>query len=148
MNTHPYLRAYLSGIFVPTLILPVILTVFIVIRLVMHLPVPIERAIVFPMALVPLLWGLWNMLWLASHVRTHLPIEFHGMLLPVLLVPVGALAASCLGILTVAGHGVTWFHVCEVPFTYIAPAFLCGLIGYYLVWKYVVGFVNRVLGIA
>ena len=26
MNTHPYLRAYLAGIFVPTLVLPLLLT--------------------------------------------------------------------------------------------------------------------------
>ena len=30
MNTHPYLRAYLAGIFVPTFVLPLLLTVFIV----------------------------------------------------------------------------------------------------------------------
>jgi hypothetical protein len=53
MNTHPYLRAYLAGIFVPTLVLPVLLTVFIVVRIVLKVPVPIEQAMIFPMALVP-----------------------------------------------------------------------------------------------
>jgi len=42
MNTHPYLRAYLAGIFVPTLVLPLLLTVFIVVRIV--LKVPFHRA--------------------------------------------------------------------------------------------------------
>ena len=78
MNPHPYLRAYLAGICVTTLILPVILTAFIVIRLVLMLPVPIERGLIFPMALVPAVWGLWNMLWLASHERTHLAVGVHG----------------------------------------------------------------------
>ena len=53
MNTHPYLRAYMAGIFVPTLVLPLLLTVFIVVRLVLQVPVPIEQAMIFPMAVVP-----------------------------------------------------------------------------------------------
>lgn len=124
------------------------LTGFILIRLVLQVPVPIERAIVFPMALVPLFWGLWNMLWLGSHTRTRLAIGYHGMLLPFLLMPAGALAARCLGILALGSNGVTWFHACHVPYALIVPAFLCALVAYYLVWKYIVGFVNRVLGIA
>ncbi|MDE3188774.1 MAG: hypothetical protein KGM96_14770 [Acidobacteriota bacterium] len=148
MNTHPYLRAFLAGVFVPTLVLPLMLAGFIVIRLVLQVPVPIERAIVFPMALVPLLWGLWNMLWLGSHARTRLAIEYHGMLLPILLMPAGALVARCLGILALGSNGVTWFHACHVPYALIVPAFLCALAGYYLVWKYIVGSVNQVLGIA
>lgn len=148
MNTHPYLRAFLAGIFVPVLVLPLILTVFIVVRLVLHVPFPIERGIIFPMALVPSLFGLWNMLWLASYERTHLPIGVHGAVLPVIGAPIGATVASCLGILTLGAHGATWFQACEVPYALIAVFFLAALAGYYLVWKYIVGFLNRVLGIA
>ncbi|MGA2085956.1 MAG: hypothetical protein ABSG60_10590 [Terracidiphilus sp.] len=148
MNTHSYLRAYLAGIFVPTLVLPLLLTVFIVVRIVLKVPVPIEQAIIFPMAVVPLLWGLWNMLWLCSHEHTHLPIGVYGAALPLLLAPVGALVATCLGVLEFDSAGVTWFHVCAVPYVLIAPCFLAALAGYYLVWKYIVGFLNRVLGIA
>ena len=148
MNTHPYLRAYLAGIFVPTLILPVLLTVFIVVRIVLKVPVPIEQALIFPMAVAPSLFGLWNMLWLGSHERTHLPIGLHGAILPLLLMPLGATTASCLGVLVLGSHGVTWFNACEVPYALIAPCFLAALAGYYLVWKYIVGGFNRVLGIA
>ncbi|HLY41375.1 MAG TPA: hypothetical protein VKR52_09175 [Terracidiphilus sp.] len=148
MNTHPYLRAFLAGVFVPTLILPILLTGFVVIRLVLQIQVPIERGMIFPMALVPSLFGLWNMLWLASHMRTHLPIGLHGAILPLLLMPAGALLASCLGILVLNATGVTWFQAFHVSYALIAPAFACALAGYYLVWKYIVGFVNRVLGIA
>jgi len=148
MNTHPYLRAFLAGTFVPTLILPLFLTVFIVVRLVLQAPIPIERGLVFPMALVPILWALWNVLWLGSHSRTHLPIGPHGALLPLLLMPAGAITASCLGILGLGAHGVSWFHTWYLPYEVIAPCFLAALAAYYLVWKYVVGFVNRVLGIA
>jgi hypothetical protein len=148
MNAHPYLRAYLAGIFVPTLVLPLLLAVFIVARLVLRLPVPIEQAMIFPMAVVPSLFGLWNMLYLCSRARTHLPIGLHGALLPVLMAPVGASIASCLGVLVLGAHGLTWFHVCQVPYTLVAPGFLAALAAYYLVWKYIVGFLNRVLGIA
>jgi hypothetical protein len=60
----------------------------------------------------------------------------------------GATTASCLGVLTLSTHGVTWFQACQIPYALIAPGFLAALAGYYLVWKYIVGFLNRVLGIA
>lgn len=148
MNTHPYLRAFLAGAFVPTLVLPLMLAGFIVARLGLQVPFPIERGLVFPMALVPCLWALWNMLWLGSNGRTHLSLGLHGALLPLLLMPAGAAAASCLGLLQVGARGATWFHALFVPYALIAPVFACALVGYYLLWKYVVGFVNRVLGIA
>jgi hypothetical protein len=148
MNTHPYLRAYLTGIFVPTLILPLLLTVFIVVRIVLKAPVPIEQGMIFPMAVVPSLFGLWNMLWLCSHARTHVPIGVHGAVLPLLMAPVGALVATCLHVLEFGSSSVTWFHALQVPYALIAPCFLAALAGYYLVWKYIVGFLNRVIGIA
>jgi hypothetical protein len=148
MNSHPYLRAFLAGAFVPTLILPLILTAYIVFRLALQVPFPFERGLVFPMALVPSLWAVWNMLWLGSHERTHLPIGVHGAVLPVLLLPGGATLATCLGILHLGSHGVTWFHSFYIPYVVIAPFFLGALVGYYLAWKYIVGFVNRTLGIA
>jgi hypothetical protein len=148
MNPHPYLRAYLAGIFVTTLILPIMLTAFIILRLVLQLPIPIERGLVFPMALVPAAWGLWNMLWLASHQRTHLTVGVHGALLPFLLLPTGALVAHSFGILAFGATSVTWFHACELPYILIAGLFCCGVAAYYLVWKYIVGFVNLNLGLA
>jgi hypothetical protein len=152
MNTHPYLRAFLAGVFVPTLILPVMLCVFIVVRLVLQEPFPIERGLIFPMAVVPALWGVWNMLHLmlngGSNARTHLSLGVHGAVLPLLLMPLGAALAISLGILQLGASGVNWFHACFVPYVLIAPVFLAALAFYYLAWKYIVGFVNRTLGIA
>lgn len=148
MNTHPYLRAFLAGAFIPTLVLPLMLTGFIVARLVLQVPFPLERAIVFPMALVPSLWAVWNILWLGSHTQTRLTIGPHGAILPLLLMPAGAILASCLGILRLGITGVTWFNTLYIPYALIAPCFLAVLAGYYLLWKYVVGFLNRTLGIA
>jgi hypothetical protein len=148
MKTHSYLRAYLAGIFVPTFILPLMLFGLIMLRLCIGIQVPIERGLVFPMALVPTLWGLWNMLWLASHTTTHLPVGVHGAVLPLLLVPAGAITAYCLGILSMGASSVTWFHMFEIPYALIAGGILAALAAYYLAWKYIVGFLNRVLEIA
>lgn len=148
MNSHPYLRAFLAGVFVPTLILPVMLCGFVVARLVLNVPVPIERGLVFPMALVPALWGLWNMLWEWSYPATHLPLGLHGAFLPLLLLPGGALLATHLGILELEATSVRWFQAVEIPYMFIAVVFAAALAAYYLVWKYIVGFVNRMLGIA
>ena len=148
MNTHPYLRAYLAGVSVRSLILPLMLTAFIVLRLVLQVPVPIERGLVFPLALVPLVWGLWNVLWLGSHERTRLAVGLHGASLPFLLLPAGALVASCAGVVAFGATSVTWFNAVQLPYALIGTGFLCGIAAYYLVWKYIVGFVNRMLGIA
>ena len=148
MNSHPYLRAFLAGVFVPTLILPVLLCVFIFVRLVLQSPLPIERGLVFPLALVPALWGLWNMLWEWSHPSTHLPLGIHGAFLPLLLLPAGTLIATHLGIVVLGASSATWFNAVHIPYAWIAVCFAVALAAYYLAWKYIVGFVNRTLGIA
>jgi hypothetical protein len=148
MNTHPYLRAYMAGIVVPTLVLLLVLTGFVIARIVYRVPVPIERVIVFPMALVPNLFGLWNMFYLWLRPRPHLPIGFHGALLPLILAPCGFALASALGFVTLGSGGLVCFEQDIIPYRYIALAFAIGLIVYYLVWKYLVRFFNEVLGIA
>jgi hypothetical protein len=74
MNNHSYLRAYMAGISVPTPLLLVALTLFSIARFVCNVPVPVERVIIFPMAIIPNLFGVWNMLHLASRSLTHLPL--------------------------------------------------------------------------
>ena len=64
--THPYLRAYMAGTVVPTLFLLVVITVFAYHRYYYEVPIqfvvgvpgrPLERMLVFPMAIVPNTWG-------------------------------------------------------------------------------------------
>ena len=148
MNSHPYLRAFLAGAFVPTLILPLLLTAFIIVRLVLQMPFPFERGLVFPMALVPSLWALWNMLWLGSRSRTHLPIGVHGALLPSSAARRGHARHDLWASSRSGRTESTWFHSLYIPYVVIALFFLGALAGYYLAWKYIVGFVNRTLGIA
>src|SRR5271169_2109677 len=85
MDQHKYLRAYMAGIVVPTIVLVIGVTAFCIARYVYDLPVPIERLMIFPMAAVPNLWGLWNVLYVALRPRWQHPIGLHGALLPFLL---------------------------------------------------------------
>ena len=148
MNHHPYLRAYMGGIALPTAFLLIALTVFCVARFVYRIPVPIERAIVFPMALIPNVFGAWNVLYIAVRRRRHWNIGIHGALLPFLLVPAGYVIARLLGVLDTAPNGLVYFQTVHVPFGYLALFFPAGVAVYYLVWKYAVGFFNNVLEIA
>jgi hypothetical protein len=137
MSQHTYLRAYMAGIVTPTIFFLIIATVFYMWRYVYDVPVPIERVLIFPMAVVPNLWGLWNILFIASHERTHLSIGVHGALLPFVLAPLGILLTHALDFPAV------------LHFARILPiAAPVALIAYYLVWKYLVNFLNGVLGIA
>ena len=106
----------MAGIFVPTLILPLLLTVFIVVRMVLQVPVPIEQATDLSHGRCALALGLWNMLWLCLNPRIHQPIGVHGAVLPFLLLPSGTLVAHCLGILALGIHGVTWFQTIYIPY--------------------------------
>ena len=134
MNSHIYLRAYMAGICLPTIFLLAATTAFAVARFVYDIPIPIERAIAFPMAAVPNAWGVWNVLYLVIGSRRW-PLALHGALLPVLLIPLGVMLARLLDIEIITAGVVAVF----------API---ALIIYYLAWKYLVGYFNRVLGIA
>jgi hypothetical protein len=118
---------------------------FILTRLVLQVPIPIERVIVFPMALVPNLFGVWNILYVWSR---RLPIGFHGALLPLIMAPIGAMVGRILGVLTFGAQGITWFQEITIPYALIVPSFCGALVIYYLAWKYIVGALNRVLEIA
>jgi hypothetical protein len=49
--------------------------------------------------------------------------------------------------LHIGAQGITWFQAFQVPYAFLAVVFAAAVAGYYLVWKYVVSFLNRVLGI-
>ena len=146
MNTHPYLRAYMAGISVPTPLLLVALALFSIARFVYNVPVAVERVIIFPMAVVPNLFGVWNVLHVAS--RSRLPLGIHGAILPFILGPAGFLLARSLGFLKVASYGFVYFGVVEIHYVHVALVFPAVLVVYYLVWKYLIGFVNQVAGVA
>lgn len=146
MNAHPYLRAYMAGISVPTPLLLVALTLFSIARFVYNVPAPVERVIIFPMAIVPNLFGVWNILHVAS--RSRLPLGIHGAILPFILAPAGFVLGRSLGFLKVTSYGLLYFDVIKIHYVHVALVFPVVLIVYYLVWKYLIGFFNRVAGIA
>jgi hypothetical protein len=94
----------------------------------------IERVIVFPMALIPNLWGVWNMFYVWLRRRSRMPIGLHGALLVILIVPIGLVAANVLG-----------FGLPQHPLVIVGPA--AAMAAYYLVWKYIVNFLNGLLDI-
>jgi hypothetical protein len=137
MNKHPFLRAYLAGIAVPTVFLLVVMTGYTCARYVWDIPVPIERVIVFPMAFVPNLWGLWNVLHTAYLSQRHVSLGVFGCVLPLLLAPLGYIVARLLDF-PIPAHELSLAPI-GVPI---------GMIVYYLAWKYFVSFLNAELGIA
>jgi len=150
MRTHPYLRAYMAGVVVPTILLLVMVSVFATLRfsVVPLAPTPgeptlgeallyeaIGRAIIFPMAIVPNLWGLWNMLYLAIDGKRKLSLGVHGALLPILIVPFGVTLANALGVF-------------RFELQWVIPFGVTAMVAYYLVWKHAVGFLNAEVGIS
>ena len=137
MNKHPYLRAYLAGIAVPTVFLLIATSTYTIVRYLYHVPLPIERLIIFPMAAVPNAWGLWNVLYRAFLAPRQVSLGLFGGALPLLLAPCGYLTARMLG------FSIPHELLSVAPF-----ALPVALILYYLVWKHFVGFLNAELDIA
>ena len=144
LRPHPYLRAYMAGIVVPTLFLLVVMAIYAYHRyyfevssqFVLGLPGrPLERAIVFPMAVVPNAWGLWNMLRLALASRGRLSLGVHGALLVLVMMPGGVVLGRVLDAFT-------------IQWQYALPMVPIGMATYYLAWKYLVGFLNEEMGIS
>jgi hypothetical protein len=125
----------MAGITVPTIFLLVVMTAFIFVRYVYNVPVPIERVIVFPLAVVPNLWGVWNILWLLSGRR--IPIGLYGAILPFLLLPSAFLVTHTVG-----------FEIPAIVLQALPFFFPIALAIYYLAWKYLVASLNRIIGVA
>ena len=144
MRSHAYLRAYMAGIAIPTLFLILVVAFFPSFALYFEVPSqfvfgaparPLERAILLPMALVPNVWGAWNMLYLPLRRRIRLPFAVYGAILPLLLFPLGIALAQLLDVFT-----VNW--------RLALPAVPIGMAIYYFAWKYLVAFLNEEMGIA
>ena len=144
MRRHPYLRAYMAGIVVPTIFLLIIVAIdayqkfYFEVSSQFVVPLasrPLDRALLFPMAVVPNVWGLWNMLYLKVGSRAHLSLGVYGALLVVVLIP-GGIALARL------------FDTFAIQWRFALPMFPVGMVFYYLAWKYLVGFLNEEMGIA
>ena len=141
MRPHPYLRAYMAGIVVPTLLLLVVAAAdayqkyYFEVSNQFVIPLasrPLERALLFPMAVVPNTWGLWNMLYL--RLRPRVSLGLFGALLVPLLIPGGIALAAV-------------FDTFTTQWQFALPMFPVGMAVYYLAWKYGVRFLNDEMGI-
>jgi hypothetical protein len=134
VSKHVYLRAYMAGVTVPSVLMVFSLASFCVVRFGYHFPFPIERGMVFPLALVPPIWGLWNLLYIALRRHRYLPLGLHGAVIPLFVGPLGFATIRALGV------DIPPLVVTVFPFG-VAVA----IVGYYLVWKYLVGFLNELV---
>ena len=135
MKGHPYLRAYMAGVLLPSWLLLLALAVFLLSHFTQQVPAELQRAFVFHMAIVTNLWGLWNVLYTLlglRGLRGRVGIGAFGSLLPLILVPAVVALASVLdlGFLTMRQAAV------------ILPI---AMAVYYLAWKYAVAFFNRIV---
>lgn len=137
MKNHVYLRAYMAGVTLPTVLVVFVLACFVVLRFGYDVSFPIERGLVFPLAIVPGLWGLWNMLYVLLRRRWRLSLGVHGALVPLIAGPLALYNAFLLG-----------FDIPGLAVAMLPVAVVAAMVAYYLVWKYLVGFFNRMLGIA
>ena len=136
MQSHIYLRAYMAGVTVPSVLVILMLAGFVVLRFGYNVPIPIERFLMFPLAIVPGLWGLWNMLYIVVRKYWRIPLGLHGALVPLVAGPLA------LGNAFLAG-----FEISRSALTIFPAGVALAMLAYYLAWKYLVGFLNGVLDI-
>jgi hypothetical protein len=132
MKGHPFLRAYMAGVLLPTWVLLLVLGAVVTGHVTQQIPSGLWAALTFPMAVVPNLWGLWNVLYVSMRLKRRVSIGVFGAMLPLILVPAGVVLASVLEL-----GFYTPLHAAA-----LLPV-VCGI--YYLAWKFGVGFFNRVL---
>ena len=136
MQSHIYLRAYMAGVTVPSVLVILMLAGFVVLRFGYNVPIAIERFLVFPLAIVPGLWGLWNMLYIVVRKHWRIPLGLHGALVPLVAGPLA------LGNAFLAG-----FEISRSAWTIFPAGVALAMLAYYLAWKYLVGFLNGVLDV-
>ena len=126
----------MAGITIPTMMLIFILLVFTIARYIFDVPISIEKIVVFPMAIVPNLWGLWNILYVYMNRNRYLSIGFHGAVLSLVQV------LLAFGIAKLVSFEIPELMVNALPFGLPIVVII-----FYLVWKHLVAFFNAVLGI-
>ena len=123
----------MAGVAVPSVVVCVA-AVVVAIRF-SALPSSVERAMIFPMAINPCIWGAWNALYAALRRRWRIPIGWFGASLAILLIASGVVLAHTLALSFVTMQGAA---LVVVPTAAV----------YFVVWKYGVAMLNRLLSIS
>jgi hypothetical protein len=131
-HAHRYIRAYLAGIALPTLV--VCAAGLLIVGFFDRFDISVQRALILPLATNPLIWGVWNVAWVALGPQRRALIGWYGVLLAVLLIGAGLLVARRLD---VSGITPRDGAAALVPFG----------IAYYVLWRYGVSFLNSVVGL-
>jgi hypothetical protein len=132
LPAHRYIRAYLAGVALPTLV--VCAAGLLIVGVFDRLDISVQRALILPLATNPLIWGVWNVAWVALGPQRRALIGWYGVLLAVLLIGVGLLVARRLDV-----SGITLREG--------AAALVPIGIAYYVLWRYGVSFLNSVVGL-
>src|SRR5262245_56658459 len=132
VRAHRYVRAFLAGIAVPTVVVGVAGTIAVVFF--DDLEPSVQRALILPIAINPIIWGCWNVLWAALGPPRRARIGWHGAVLAILLIGLGLLLAPRLSV-----SGVTLQRGAAV----LVPTGFA----YYILWRYAVSFLNSLVWI-
>jgi hypothetical protein len=130
---HPYLRAYLAGIAIPTMVIPLVVAAVATHHSATR-PLHLEDVVIFPIALVPNAWGLWNVLYTRLRRTWNVPIGAFGAALLLVLGPAGYAIQLAVGIMV-------W-----TP-SLLAVGIPITMALYYLVWLHAVSRLNDVVGL-
>lgn len=129
-GTHRYIRAYLAGLALPAI---VVCAAGVVAAAAYNRLAPwSQRALILPIAVNPVVWGLWNALWVALGPRNRIHIGWHGALLGALLIGLGVAIAPALGVPAVTPQKG-------------ALVLIPTVVAYYLLWRYAVAFLNSIV---
>jgi hypothetical protein len=131
-DAHRNVRAFLAGVALPSIV--VCAAELVAAAAYDRLAPPYQRALLLPIAVNPVVWGLWNALWFALGPGKRARIGWHGVLLGALLIGVGVLAAPALG-------------VCGVTPQRGAIALIPTSAAYYVFWRYGVAVLNSLVGL-
>jgi hypothetical protein len=129
----PFLRAYLAGIALPTMVIPAVI-VALALSHAGGRDANLERVVIVPVGLAPNAWGLWNMFYLRLRRSREVPIGLFGAALVLLLAPAGYWVQTALG-------QMVWTR------DLFLIGFPAALALYYLAWKHLVARLNDLLGI-
>ena len=94
----------------------------------------VESFIIFPLVVIPNLWGIWN--GVRAMMRRRLPLALHGALLPIINFALGFGMVRALD-LTVSDQMMRFGPV----------SLLMTMAFYYLTWKFGVGFLNTLVDV-
>lgn len=135
-GTTKHLHAYLAGAAVPTVLLPVMLVTYCAVRSQINPDIGLERMMQFPLALAPLVWGVWNVVWASQPEQQRLPLGVHGAVVPVVLAPLAVWGYESLGV-----------KLPEGAVGFIGPGIPLMMALYFVLWRTVVGRLNKLLDV-